>query len=98
MNYEMYKESRDLTWNLLIKHQINKLPIKSSKICESNEIALFSYEQGKEMLEKLDLIHKTINNDGFTITLRGESTFFIIAIAQSGGVDLPRRTSLDISF
>lgn len=76
MNYADYKESRNLTWKILVEQRCTELPIKVSKICSDKEIALFSYKKAIKMIEKLELQHKTINNDGFAIKLLGKQTLF----------------------
>lgn len=67
MDYNQYKNSRNMTWQLLIKHNINKLPVKISKICEAENIKIFSYSQAESIIKQLNLENFCNESDGFTM-------------------------------
>ena len=67
-----YKNSRDAAWEMLIKHNVSALPVSVSKICKRERIKLLSYNEGKEIIEKLQLTDHTVN-DAFSI---GRRIFF----------------------
>lgn len=62
-----YKKSRDLTWELLIKHNISSLPVDVKKICQNEKITLFTYKTGKNFIKNLNLEEHTVDNDAFSI-------------------------------
>ncbi len=62
-----YKNSRDVAWQLLIKHKISSLPVNLSKICKAEHIKLFSYQEGAELIQKLRLEEHMVDNDAFSI-------------------------------
>lgn len=64
MNYE---KSRDLAWQLLMKHKISVLPVNLTKICKAERIRLCSYENGSNVIQKLQLEEHTVGNDAFSI-------------------------------
>ena len=64
MDYSKYKQSRDLTWQILINHNVSVLPVKVSQICRAMNIRIFSYSNGYRHLENFN--DYALNNDGFT--------------------------------
>ena len=62
-----YKNSRDIAWQLLIKHKISSLPVNLSKICKAEHIRLFSYQEGAKLIQKLQLEEHMVENDAFSI-------------------------------
>ena len=40
MNYEMYKNARDASWNCLIECQIDRLPVNVSQICRHYNLSI----------------------------------------------------------
>ena len=52
---------------MLIDNKISNLPVDVEKICAANGITLFSYEEGKSVIENLDLGENILNNDAFSI-------------------------------
>lgn len=65
-----YKNSRDAAWQILIKNRITSLPVSVQKICKSERVKLFTYEEGCELIRKLGLEEHTIENDAFSIGRR----------------------------
>ena len=64
MDYSKYKKSRDLSWQILINHNITELPIKVSGICKSMGIHIIKYGIGRNGIDNFDeYANKT---DGFT--------------------------------
>lgn len=66
MDYSKYKESRNLSWKILIKHNITQLPIKVSSICKKEHINIISYEKADSIIKIYGLESNATNNDGFT--------------------------------
>lgn len=62
-----YKNSRDVAWQLLIKHKISSLPVNLSKICKAEHIKLFTYQEGAKLIQKLQLEEHVVGNDAFSI-------------------------------
>lgn len=65
-----YKNSRDAAWQMLIKNRIASLPVSVQKICKSERVKLFTYEEGSALIQKLGLEEHTIENDAFSIGRR----------------------------
>lgn len=66
MDYSKYKQSRNLSWQILIDNNITELPVKISTICKNLGIRIISYERGYEILEVADLLEDCIHSDGIT--------------------------------
>ena len=64
MDYSKYKQSRDLTWQILINHNVSVLPVKVSQICRVMNIRIFSYSKGYKYIANFN--DYALNNDGFT--------------------------------
>lgn len=64
MNYSKYKQSRDLSWQILIDHNIVELPVKVSQICRAMNIKLVKYSDGYKYIA--DFENHALNTDGFT--------------------------------
>lgn len=64
--YLNYQKSRNLTWEVLIKHNISSLPVDIEKILNEQDIKLLSYIESKELLQHLNLNNYT-ESDGFGI-------------------------------
>ncbi len=64
MNYSKYKQSRDLSWQILIDHNIVKLPVKVSQICRAMNIKLVKYSDGYKYIANFE--NHALNTDGFT--------------------------------
>ena len=62
-----YKKSRDAAWQILIKNHTSSLPISVHKLCQSEHIRLFTYREGRKIIEKLSLEENTIGNDAFSL-------------------------------
>ncbi len=62
-----YKRSRDLAWQILIKHEIKELPVDVKKICSAEKINVFTYNEGKEFIKSLNLEDNIKDNDAFSI-------------------------------
>lgn len=61
-----YKNSRDAAWQILIKNKISCLPVRVDRICKSERIRLFTYGEGKEIIERFKLEDNVISNDAFS--------------------------------
>ena len=75
MNYNMYKKSRDASWDILTKYKINKLPVDIAEICIKERINLISYSRGKTVVNNIKGIDVT-ENDGFAFIARGKIYIF----------------------
>lgn len=67
MNYDDYKESRILTWRILIDRNITALPISIDDICRAYKIRLQGYSQAHSLLDSMGLCDICNETDGFTI-------------------------------
>ncbi len=76
MNYQIYKASRDAAWDVLIRHKIDTLPVKISRICKAEGIVVSSYSKGAEVIKALGFEESTRDNDGFAVKLFGRSCIF----------------------
>lgn len=65
-----YKNSRDAAWQMLIKNRIASLPVSVQRICKSERVKLFTYEEGSALIQKLGLEEHTTENDAFSIGRR----------------------------
>ena len=61
-----YKNSRDMAWQILIKNNLNSLPVKVKKICKGERISLWSYRKGAKLIRCLGLENNVIGNDAFS--------------------------------
>lgn len=66
MDYKKYQKSRDLSWQILLDHDITCLPVKVSGICKVLHFNVVSYAKGAELFTRLDLQNNANNSDGFT--------------------------------
>ena len=62
-----YKNSRDIAWQMLIKHKVTSLPVSVYKICEAEGIRVFTYREGMQLIRSLDLENYAEKNDAFTV-------------------------------
>ena len=62
-----YKNSRDAAWQMLIKNRISSLPVSVHKLCKSEQVKLFTYEEGRALIQRLGLEEHTVENDAFSI-------------------------------
>lgn len=76
MNYQSYKASRDAAWDVLIKHKVNALPVKISRICKAERIVVSSYRKGAEVIKALGFEESTRDNGGFAVMLGGRGYIF----------------------
>lgn len=76
MDYSKYKESRDVSWRILIDNKITELPIKISSICKNANIGLYSYTRGRPILDELRINIDSMSQDGFTSVWNGQYMIF----------------------
>lgn len=74
MDYNEYRNSRDLAWKVILDLNFVTLPIKVSDICHKLGIQVRSYEKAIHLLEKYNLVYKTLESDGFTLGINGRYT------------------------
>lgn len=80
MDYSKYKESRDLSWKILIDNHITELPVKISDVCINYGINIYAYSKNVELI--VELIRKVkadklkIGNDGFTMKVDKPIIFY----------------------
>ena len=67
MDYSKYRQSRDLAWQILLRHNVTELPVKISSICKAMGISIVSYENAEPFLKALHLSEHMLENDGFTV-------------------------------
>lgn len=66
MDYSKYKKSRNLSWEVLIQHNITSLPVRVSTICKTLKIPIVSYQDGYQILEKTNQLKQCENSDGLS--------------------------------
>ena len=76
MQYERYKQARNLSWEVLIQNKVSKLPVKIVPICRSYGIRVRSYQDGADILEKLNLTQMIDRTDGFMTYISGKPAIF----------------------
>lgn len=72
MNYQDYQNVRNNTWQMLIDCQVDTLPIKITKICQSIGIKAIPYNN--DILQHYGVDKR--KNDGFCIVLQGSPFIF----------------------
>lgn len=73
--YNDYKQARNLSWEVLIKQNIQYLPVDLKQIFRNIGIKATSYEKGKEIIDQCGFNEYTIN-DGFSIAVDGRYYIF----------------------
>lgn len=76
MNYQNYKASRAAAWDVLIRHKVNSLPVKISRICRAEGIVVSNYSKGADVIKALGFEESTRDNDGFAVRLLGKYYIF----------------------
>ena len=66
MDYKKYQKSRDLSWQILIDHNITALPVRVSKICSERGIKIYGYNNSSDIPHPLKLNTNSESVDGFT--------------------------------
>lgn len=66
MDYNNYKNSRDISWQILIQQNITELPVSVKRICKSMGIRCLSYNRANKLLTASGLSHHCEDADGFT--------------------------------
>lgn len=64
MEYEKYKASRDLSWQILLDMEICRFPVKISDICRKLGVGIKIYQSQN-------------HNDGFTTSVKGKTVIFV---------------------
>lgn len=94
MDYADYRQSRDMTWRLLLKHDVTALPVRVGAICRAEGLTVISYHDADPLIRQYGLTAHAAENDGFTL---GKIIFLMIPAARRSGSGLPSRTSWDTS-
>ncbi|MDD7771779.1 MAG: ImmA/IrrE family metallo-endopeptidase [Firmicutes bacterium] len=87
--YGAYREARDLSWEILLRHHVSRLPVQVSPICRAEGIGLYSYERAAELIRCYGLEENCRAGDGFTFR-RGES--YVIVYDSTATVERQRFT------
>lgn len=66
MDYKKYQKSIDVSWQILVDHNITELPVKISSICRELGIRMMSYTESESIFEKFHREILSNGNDGFT--------------------------------
>jgi Predicted Zn peptidase len=74
MEYEKYKVSRDLSWQIIIDQNLHTLPVKVSDLCRNYNITLGKYRTNEQLLQQLQLFELSKKSDGLTVRM-GEKVF-----------------------
>lgn len=65
--YENYKRARNAAWQILIKYNVNKLPVDIFDICRQEGFLLFPYSEAGRDLQTLRLLAHSKRTDGFSM-------------------------------
>lgn len=67
MDYADYRQSRDMTWRLLLKHDVTALPVRVGAICRAEGLTVISYHDADPLIRQYGLTDHAAENDGFTL-------------------------------
>ena len=67
MDYADYRQSRDMTWRLLLKHDVTALPVRVGAICRAEGLTVISYHDADPLIRQYGLTEHAAENDGFTL-------------------------------
>ncbi len=73
--YCEYKAARNKAWEIIIKYEINTLPVSVRALCRRMGICLFNYMEGARLIEKYKL-HEYLKNDGFSTIIQNNYVVF----------------------
>ena len=76
MEYSQYKQARDAAWEILIRCNVQELPVRVSGGCSKLGFALYSYEHGAKLIELFGLKQQCLICDGFTKLSHGKYYVF----------------------
>lgn len=74
-SYNNYKIARDKAWRNLIKYKINSLPVDVLDVCKKAGVGVYTYVNGKSILEDYRIQINT-ENEGFTTKINGKYVIF----------------------
>lgn len=74
-NYENYKIARDRAWKILIRYNVNSLPVDVFNICKKSGVLIYDYIDGYDLISSLGLERYT-KYDGFTVRLENRYIIF----------------------
>lgn len=72
--YKQYQEARNLAWEVILKNNINALPVNVLDLCYSLGIPVYSYQSAAELLNYLDV--DINNNEGVSAIVNGHPVIF----------------------
>ena len=67
MDYEQYKNSRDLSWEILIRYSNGRLPVNLKQLAKQLNVSFSNYTKGAALIQQLELAPLCYNNDGFAM-------------------------------
>lgn len=68
--YDAYKDIRDEAWRILAENEIKELPVDLMRICDSENIEVYSYSQAQVLIASLHL-EKSCKSGGCTVLMPG---------------------------
>lgn len=71
--YEIYKLTRNTTWQILIDKQITNFPLDIKKLIADFGIELFSFDESKDVLQHHNI---QINKEAFALKIKGKCYIF----------------------
>lgn len=84
-SYEYYKNSRDLAWRILIDFDISSLPVDVAALCDKLGIRVYTYKNGRRLIDALGLTEYINGNDGFSTVVNGNYIIFYSEDVNSSG-------------
>lgn len=76
MNYQNYQNSRNAAWQILIDTGTCRLPVRITRICNHYGIGVYTYAHGRHLMQKLGLLHRAAETDGFAVRAEGKYLVF----------------------
>ena len=61
-----YRRSRDTAWQILVKNKISSLPVSIYQICNAEGVKVFTYDEGRDLIDRLKLDGNMVGNDAFS--------------------------------
>ena len=86
MNYDEYKQARDLSWRVLLDTGTRELPVKISRTCGAYGVTLRSYQAGAPLIRALGLTAQCEVSDGFSVRSGGRYLAFYNGTQPPGRV------------
>ncbi len=75
--YGLYKGVRNASWALLLRFGVNVLPVSTFGIARRMNVPILTYGQSQSVLEQMDLVEYSRQNDAFALHLKARWFIFL---------------------